>query len=412
LAAAFFFVINLYHVNSAKVEEPPYHLPFDYDPFSATGPPRWGEVNVTGNEWMKFVGKNQIDLDIDGNECDSVRRPSPLNLVANDKCRDNHEILTRQIRDTDCKFHHLNFTITPHTLTATFPLNDRHCERPTIDLPNGYPYRWHAHRIEIHLRAEHVLDGRRYDGELQMNHLGQKDQKRKVSTVSAMLDASGWEDDPKLQAYIDTWQAYADKIQSDCSRRKLGEASQARRPPTYTSSGFSSGVGGDADDAENTLYSPMTAKRAADDIDHRDGSNGNASNHRSRRTEDAVEKDGSDLESREEEVRGPRRKMFPYDLWPTIYFYRYQGQLTAPPCSEIVIWRVLDEPLLISRKQFKQLGRLLTSYVDPETCEGASAVSPRGENYRPLESINHEKQEMTHCTNRDFGFWQYPPDQQ
>ena len=165
--AALFFVLNLQRVISAKDEEPPYHLPFDYDPFSTTGPPRWGEVNVTGNYWMKFVGKNQIDLDIAGNECDSIRRPSPLNLVANDKCRDNHEILTRQIRDTDCKFHHLNFTITPHTLTATFPSNDRHCERPTIDLPNGYPYRWDAHRIEIHLRAEHVLDGRRYDGELQ-----------------------------------------------------------------------------------------------------------------------------------------------------------------------------------------------------------------------------------------------------
>ena len=167
LVSALFFVLKLHRVISAKDEEPPYHLPFDYDPFSTTGPPRWGEVNVTGNYWMKFVGKNQIDLDIAGNECDSIRRPSPLNLVANDKCRDNHEILTRQIRDTDCKFHHLNFTITPHTLAATFPSNDRHCERPTIDLPNGYPYRWDAHRIEIHLRAEHVLDGRRYDGELQ-----------------------------------------------------------------------------------------------------------------------------------------------------------------------------------------------------------------------------------------------------
>ena len=151
---------------SAEVEDP-HHLLFDYNPFSDTGPSRWGEVDVTDNEWMKFVGKTRIDLDIDGNECDSIRRPSPLNLVANDKCRDNHEILTRQIRDTDCKFHHLDFTITPHTLTTTFPLNDRHCERPTIDLPNGYPYRWHAHRIEIHIRAEHVLDGRRYDGELQ-----------------------------------------------------------------------------------------------------------------------------------------------------------------------------------------------------------------------------------------------------
>ena len=45
---------------SAKVEDPPYHLPFDYDPFSETGPSRWGEVNVTGNEWMKYVGGTKL----------------------------------------------------------------------------------------------------------------------------------------------------------------------------------------------------------------------------------------------------------------------------------------------------------------------------------------------------------------
>ena len=241
-----------------------------------------------------------------------------------------------------------------------------------------------------------------------MIHLGQKDQKRKVSTVSVMLDASGWEDNAKLQAYIDEWQAYADEIQSECSRRKLGVDRQARNPASGISSDLSTGT----DDAENMFSSPMTARRAADDIEHRDGRDSNATNRRSRRVEDAVEGDGTNATLEEEEIRGPRRKMFPYDIWPTIYFYRYQGQLTAPPCSEIVVWRILDEPLLISRKQYKQLARLLTGYIDPETCEAASAVSPRGENYRPLETINAEKQEMTHCTKKDFGFWQYPPDQQ
>lgn len=154
-------------LTAAAAPSEPYHIPFDYDPLSPTGPPRWHEVNVTGNEWQKFVGQEFLDLDIDGNECASTRRPSPVNLVATAKCYDNHEILTRQIRDTDCKFDSLKFTITPHSLRATFPLDDSQCIRPTIDLPNGYPYRWHAHFVEIHLRAEHVLDGRRYDGELQ-----------------------------------------------------------------------------------------------------------------------------------------------------------------------------------------------------------------------------------------------------
>lgn len=244
-----------------------------------------------------------------------------------------------------------------------------------------------------------------------MNHLGQRDQKRKVSTVSVMLDASGYEDNSKLQAYIDKWQAHAGEIQSACARRNLGGngSESAITDQADILPGASSETGENEDDT-NGFFSPMTAFQAAHDKEHRDGTNGNTNKPGLRRAEEVA--NGTDPEVGEEEERGPRRKMFPYDLWPTIYFYRYQGQLTMPPCSEIVVWRILDEPLLISRKQFKQLGRLLTSYVDPETCQGASAVSPHGENYRPLESINHEKQEMTHCTEKDFTFWQYPPDQQ
>ena len=242
-----------------------------------------------------------------------------------------------------------------------------------------------------------------------VNHLGQKDQKRKVSTVSVMLDASGYEDNPKLQAYIDKWQAHADEIQNACSRRNLGDGNGSESTTTIDRANISprpSFKTGEVADDANRFFSPMTAFQAVHDKEHRDGTNGNAKKAGLRRAEEAA--NGTDPE----EERGPRRKMFPYDLWPTIYFYRYMGQLTMPPCSEIVVWRILDEPLLISRKQFKQLGRLLTSYVDPETCESAAAVSPHGENYRPLESINHEKQEMTHCTEKDFTFWQYPPDQQ
>ena len=119
-----------------------------------------------------------------------------------------------------------------------------------------------------------------------------------------MLDASGWEDNAKLQAYIDKWQAYADEIESECSRRKLGVGGQARQPATDISSDLSTGT----DDAENMFYSPMTAQRAADDIEHRDGRNGNAINHRLRRVEDTVEVDGSNATLEEEEIRGYRTK--------------------------------------------------------------------------------------------------------
>ena len=350
-------------------------LPFDYDPNSNSGPSKWRSIDTSGNEWEKFIGLDHIDLDVAGNECRSTRRPSPSNLIANEECLDQHEILTRKIRDTDCKIEHVSFYRTPHTLRADFPHHDDDCNRPTIDLPNGYPYRWLAHHIEVHLRAEHVLDGRRYDGEIQMYHLGQADQRRELSTVSVLLDASGLEDNAKLQEYIDRWEQAAQDELNNCKRRKQRHL---RKEPARTTIVFAN------------YTNTGTARSALEDIEHMD----------SRELKD----DG-------ETEYAPRRKMFPYDLWPTIYFYRYKGSITYPPCSEIIAWRVLDEPLVISRRQYKALAKLMNEHVDEETCQVATSTSPTGENFRPLQQLNNVQQELTHCKSDDFGFNLYPPDQ-
>jgi hypothetical protein len=120
----------------------------------------------------------------------------------------------------------------------------------------------------------------------------------------------------------------------------------------------------------------------------------------------------------DEEPEGPRRKMFPYDLWPTLYYYKYKGSLTYPPCSENARWRIFDAPLRISRRQYKQLASLLESYKDEATLaddglfESASAVSPTGENVRPLFDLNTDDQTLAHCTFRRYRYWDYDWDQQ
>uniref|UniRef100_A0A7S2P2Q1 Alpha-carbonic anhydrase domain-containing protein n=1 Tax=Leptocylindrus danicus TaxID=163516 RepID=A0A7S2P2Q1_9STRA len=89
-------------------------------------------------------------------------------------------------------------------------------------------------------------------------------------------------------------------------------------------------------------------------------------------------------------------------MWPTIWYYRYDGSLTTPPCTPNVHWRVLDEPMKISRKQFKQLAKLLVSYRNDE-CEPASFASPKGEMFRPLQPTNPDNQWHTvHCTKENF----------
>ncbi|MEL6928369.1 MAG: carbonic anhydrase family protein [Cyanobacteria bacterium J06600_6] len=51
-------------------------------------------------------------------------------------------------------------------------------------------------------------------------------------------------------------------------------------------------------------------------------------------------------------------------------FYRYQGSLTTPPCSEIVTWLVLKQPVEISRSQI------------------ASFLDIIGVNARPVQALN------------------------
>lgn len=75
-------------------------------------------------------------------------------------------------------------------------------------------------------------------------------------------------------------------------------------------------------------------------------------------------------------------------------------------------WRVLDEPLKISRKQFKQLGKILNSFRYDDCRKGSVTDPLTGENMRPLQVLNDEKQEVTHCTSEDFTFWMYKPDGQ
>ncbi|OQV21526.1 putative Carbonic anhydrase 2 [Hypsibius exemplaris] len=66
------------------------------------------------------------------------------------------------------------------------------------------------------------------------------------------------------------------------------------------------------------------------------------------------------------------------DLIPDIVqYYRYLGSLTTPPCSEVVQWSVLKEPLLITKEQLNVFRAL----------RGNSGGLIE-DNYRPLQKVN------------------------
>lgn len=88
-------------------------------------------------------------------------------------------------------------------------------------------------------------------------------------------------------------------------------------------------------------------------------------------------------------VRSLKDVYNPYTKIPTnATMYNYAGSLTTPPCSEIVTWNVIDTPVSISMTEFDDIFRLIEGYIDPETCEEASVISPQGYTARPVQPQN------------------------
>ena len=59
---------------------------------------------------------------------------------------------------------------------------------------------------------------------------------------------------------------------------------------------------------------------------------------------------------------------FHSDIQKTVHFWGYTGSLTEPPCTDSVLWRVMDVPVKISFEQLYQMQNILFNNIDNETC--------------------------------------------
>jgi carbonic anhydrase len=74
-------------------------------------------------------------------------------------------------------------------------------------------------------------------------------------------------------------------------------------------------------------------------------------------------------------------------------FYRYQGSLTTPPCSEQVVWTVLDETIGVSHRQLEEFRHL--QYTTP-----SGGLAHLTSNYRPPQRINRRKVSRIGCSRQ------------
>jgi hypothetical protein len=95
------------------------------------------------------------------------------------------------------------------------------------------------------------------------------------------------------------------------------------------------------------------------------------------------------------------RKFDPYHdtIMTTMFFYRYDGSITEPPCQDITWW-VMNEPMLISFEQLGQIRNILFTHVD-EACRKTSVHNADQSVTRPIQPLG-ENREIQNCLEGDF----------
>jgi carbonic anhydrase len=192
---------------------------------------------------------------------------------------------------------------------------------------------------DIKIPGEHTLEGVAFDAEIQMLHVHPGDVPRMGSIgipVRATNETAGY--NSEFQMIINQFQMLYDSHAATCARRRN-----------------------------------LRQRQADDDDDDNNNDNDKDDNDKEPIPDDPV-------------VVNRPNKFDPYQpaLMPTMYFYRYDGSITEPPCKDITWW-VMMEPMIISHRQLDQLKMILFTHVDPEQdCRRTSVHNADQSVARPL----------------------------
>jgi carbonic anhydrase len=187
---------------------------------------------------------------------------------------------------------------------------------PMADFPNGWSGETDTLHVDFKVPSEHTIEGQRYDAEMQVFNLHVD--RRRTPVQAALIRAT----ETGFNYYFEeVLKVFETQYQYDWQQCNLKRQQQQSNRKMTESSGIPASTHGDVDEKSNEL-----------------------------------DKD-RDLQIG---VWDPFHSM----LIPSIYFWRYDGSLTEPPCGEFVSWFVCDVPMEISLDQLERMKKVLFTHVD------------------------------------------------
>ncbi|KAG7363718.1 Eukaryotic-type carbonic anhydrase [Nitzschia inconspicua] len=329
---------------------------FNYDPNDNNfGPRAWGRVD-TSDSFMREFGPNgwgpyrgAAAASITQNRCTSrsENQQSPRNLEETLVCDAHHEIRTW------CGHYPLTASevearILPHKLSLHMnrrPCGDVQRDSCNQNMPPLVDYPRYSSRFtqfadlmnyDIKVPSEHELEGELFDAEIQMLTLHPADARLASVGIVVRAQADGY--NQHFQDILDAFQRTYDTNAMACA-----VALQRRAQEDY----------GDVtiDSLVNTTaaFSDHTTQRRY--LRWQDGDTTDSHNDPTAKFVRQVPRPYSGFDP------------FAEPLWPSMFFYRYDGTLTEPPCTGIT-WFVMQRPMIISLTQLAQIRRLLFTHRD------------------------------------------------
>lgn len=356
---------------------------FNYNPDSDYGPPRWGRVN-TNDHWLREFTMNGFGVwddfsseDLTANVCNGpARKQSPKDLISTTPCLAEHEIRTKCARYPLSNDDFTEKNILPHKLSIAFKrrpcmvLDSDACledSPPMIDYPKyaSGPLNIQSYSdmqyFDIKVPGEHTLGGESFDAEIQMFLTSLVTSR--LSSLGIPVRADDGFDNVSYQTILNEFKAEFDLHALECAQKRLRRRMSLRGARTNDMNNDN------ADDEESIDEEYLSA--AIRNI----------------------------TDTRKLQWSLPNFDPFNDDFMTTMFFYRYDGSITEPPCRDITWW-VMNEPMRISRGQLAETKRLLFSHVD-SNCVATSVHNSDQSVARPIYPLGEDR-EIEHCDDGYF----------